>query len=442
MRSYFRICSQLMATCFLTYLFLKQNDPQLLVLNTFVGLFDPLMALANILTQQWSWLFLATLIILGVTVFWGRIFCGWFCPVGLVLDLCNQVKRKVGWADFSFKLPILAYLEQLRWLILSIVLTLVLLGEFRVLQFDPLILWSRSLNQIHTLMLPWSLLGIIGLALIFFPRFWCRYLCPTGSFFTLMSYLAMQRERSESCVSCQLCVKTCTMKNISSTIDFGRDCLSCHECERVCQRQGMLKMRRISMKTDPERRSFLVATGAGLGLWVLGALVRPFNAGAAAVKKRWERLLRPPGSLTEEKFVETCVHCNKCIEVCPGKCLAPAGIEAGTKGLGTPRVVPQKGHCFFCMKCGKVCPVKAIIPVPRKQAKIGTAKINPKTCFAWQTGKCLSCVEKCPNQAIVVNDQKQPQVDPKKCTGCGACEGACPAKDSAIILTYAGEIRR
>jgi len=37
---------------------------------------------------------------------------------------------------------------------------------------------------------------------------------------------------------------------------------------------------------------------------------------------------------------------------------------------------------------------------------------------------------------------KQPFVDPKLCTGCGACEYACPIKGSpAIYVTSAGETR-
>jgi formate hydrogenlyase subunit 6/NADH:ubiquinone oxidoreductase subunit I len=70
--------------------------------------------------------------------------------------------------------------------------------------------------------------------------------------------------------------------------------------------------------------------------------------------------------------------------------------------------------------------------------------------------ECIVCEEWCPTSpkaiylvAAEVADRnggtktvKQPFVDPKLCTGCGACEYACPIKGSpAIYVTSAGETR-
>jgi formate hydrogenlyase subunit 6/NADH:ubiquinone oxidoreductase subunit I len=70
--------------------------------------------------------------------------------------------------------------------------------------------------------------------------------------------------------------------------------------------------------------------------------------------------------------------------------------------------------------------------------------------------ECIVCEEWCPTSpkaiylvpAEVTDAQgqtktvKQPYVDPKRCTGCGACEFACPVKGRpAIYVTAAGESR-
>jgi ferredoxin len=97
-------------------------------------------------------------------------------------------------------------------------------------------------------------------------------------------------------------------------------------------------------------------------------------------------------------------------------------------------------------------------PVPAKDPiRIGTAFYDRGRCLPWAMGiECIVCEEWCPTSpkaiylvAAEVADRngetktvKQPFVDPKLCTGCGACEYACPIKGSpAIYVTSAGETR-
>jgi formate hydrogenlyase subunit 6/NADH:ubiquinone oxidoreductase subunit I len=89
--------------------------------------------------------------------------------------------------------------------------------------------------------------------------------------------------------------------------------------------------------------------------------------------------------------------------------------------------------------------------------RIGTAFYDRGRCLPWgMATECIVCEEWCPTSpkaiylvpADVVDSQgqtrtvRQPFVDPKRCTGCGACEYACPIKGSpAIYVTSAGETR-
>jgi polyferredoxin len=95
---------------------------------------------------------------------------------------------------------------------------------------------------------------------------------------------------------------------------------------------------------------------------------------------------------------------------------------------------------------------------PRKDPiRIGTAFYDRGRCLPWgMATECIVCEEWCPTSPKAIylvpaevvdrNGQtktvRQPYVDPKLCTGCGACEYACPIKGSpAVYVTSAGETR-
>ena len=89
--------------------------------------------------------------------------------------------------------------------------------------------------------------------------------------------------------------------------------------------------------------------------------------------------------------------------------------------------------------------------------RIGTAFYDRGRCLPWAMGiECIVCEEWCPTSPKAIHlvpaevadrngetkTVKQPFVDPTLCTGCGACEYACPIKGSpAIYVTSAGESR-
>jgi ferredoxin len=205
-------------------------------------------------------------------------------------------------------------------------------------------------------------------------------------------------------------------------------------------------------------------------------------------------LIRPPGSLDESHFLDRCIRCGDCMKVCPNNALHPATLEGGVESLWTPVLVPRIGYCEpNCVLCSQVCPTGAIweITVAEKTGKsrdlglgigdsgrhtetgpssdphatrpptdpirIGTAFYDRGRCLPWAMGiECIVCEEWCPTSPkaihLVPDDVvdrsgetktlKQPYVDPKLCTGCGACEYACPIKGSpAIYVTSAGETR-
>ncbi|MBU1651456.1 4Fe-4S dicluster domain-containing protein, partial [bacterium] len=166
-------------------------------------------------------------------------------------------------------------------------------------------------------------------------------------------------------------------------------------------------------------------------------------------------LVRPPGAVEEDDFLDLCLRCEECVKACSstGGCLQPSGTEFGWNGFWTPRARMRDGYCeFSCTLCGEVCPSGAIkaLPVDLKQKKvIGLAVFEKSRCIPWEQNiECLVCEEHCPLPDKAIKFQleegreKLPFVDPLLCTGCGICETKCPViGESAIRITSEKEQR-
>ena len=155
------------------------------------------------------------------------------------------------------------------------------------------------------------------------------------------------------------------------------------------------------------------------------------------------------------------------MRVCPNNAIHPTLMESGFEGLWTPYLIMRIGYCEpTCTLCGEVCPTNAIEELTQKQKvgddktkpnRIGTAFFDRGRCLPWAMAKtCIVCEEWCPTSPksiylVEVEKQdssgnmvtvKRPHIDPDRCTGCGACEFACPVIDQpAIYVTAIGESR-
>lgn len=153
--------------------------------------------------------------------------------------------------------------------------------------------------------------------------------------------------------------------------------------------------------------------------------------------------LRPPGALNEKQFMELCIRCARCIEICPYESIKRADLLDSFQ-IGTPYVYAEEKACYLCMKCPPVCPTGALDPkmIQPEKINMGIAIINQETCLNYlyvkeeETGNitgyaqiCSTCYNVCPftDEAIVMKDYLLPVIT-DKCVGCGICVEKCPTE--------------
>ncbi len=147
--------------------------------------------------------------------------------------------------------------------------------------------------------------------------------------------------------------------------------------------------------------------------------------------------LRPPGAAAEKEFLNKCIQCNKCLQICPYDCIVPAGLEHGTS-YGTPIIIARDVPCYLCMLCPPVCPTGALDNdlIEKEDVRMGVAILNEETCLPFRGIICRACFENCPifRKAIILEEEMYPKVVDEHCVGCGICEKVCPVEGSAIIV--------
>ena len=504
-----RISQAFWAALFLYFVYRTATplEPEIPV-DKFVQI-SPLVAISAMLSSR-SWLYetaLAGLATILMTVLLGRVFCGWICPLGAALDASDRLffgsaKRSGAKRFHAWKYYILAgilvsalftmqaayLLDPLSLLTRTVVLVFLppiqmalgavsnLLYDWSGSSFAPLAAPSMWLSD---RMMSWSFLSgpqlyfrqalfvlavflaIVGLSSIS-RRFWCSNLCPLGALLGLFSRMpALKRSVGSSCIDCGKCARECKTGAIPAEPRHTRsaECVECFNCVPVCPRDAVsFRLRpgpesHKDTRLDLSRRRLLQGAGVGLSFAAL-AKVDPGRKRALAdtstIKLSDSRLIRPPGSVGEDRFVARCVRCGLCMKACPTNGLQPAIHEAGIEGFWTPILVPKIGFCSQeCNACGEVCPTDAIERFEiedKDRIFIGTAVIHRDQCIAWNSGrKCLVCDEYCSYKAIewkTENGVRRPFVNEEKCVGCGICESACPIQPDAAIRVYSLGDRR
>jgi len=439
---------------------------------------DPLVGVANALSTRalyhgliWG------LLILIPTLFLGRFFCGWMCPLGTLCHFLGNIRSPAKSGPRRIASNRYKSWQSLKYYLLIALLASALFGGALVGVMDPLSLAIRAFalsllpgtNYALNSMLevlgrsPWWGVRIAGTALHYlffvflsfkqpyfrqaFPigllfaailvmnlrvtRWWCRALCPLGALLGLVSrwsVFGLEKNsgrlatRPNQCTDCNRCLLDC--QGGDDPIPAARwrkaECHLCMNCVDECPEHAIQfrffpRTAGTIERADVGRRQALASLAAG------AAAIPLLRANAGFAVEPGERLIRPPASVDESQFLGRCIRCGQCMKICPSNALHPAFTEAGWEGFWTPVLVPRVGYCEpSCSLCGQACPTGAIQEfTSRDKAWVSTnehaAPIRLGTAF-YDRGRCLPWAMG---------------------TECIVCEEWCPTSPKAVYLRAA-----
>ena len=412
-----------------------------------------------------------SLVLFGLTLVVGRVFCGWICPFGTLHHFFGWLlPSRHGRGASRVEANKTRGAQRVKYYLLYAFLVAALFGSAIGGLFDPIcvavraiglgiipalqyvssrglgfaqtvpnrsvqhgadtmqdvlsqVVWTSKQGYFHQ---TWFIV-VLFVAVIFMnrfiPRFWCRVLCPLGAFlgvFARFSLFGMEKDHAK-CTDCNLCLVNCQAADSpQGGVKWRQDeCHMCMNCETACPEDVIkfrfLPSRRSTItKPDTDRRTALASMGAA-------AVALPALRESDVIDTNYaSKVIRPPGAVEERAFLERCIRCAECMKVCPNNALHPAFFEAGVEGIWTPILIARIGYCeHSCVLCGQVCPTGAIQKITEKEklgqgvapVKIGTAFYDHGRCLPWSMQTpCIVCEEFCPTspKAIWVEEVEAP----------------------------------
>jgi polyferredoxin len=404
--------------------------------NWFLQL-DPLVAIGTILTtHKLYWPLLWALVVICLTIILGRFFCSWVCPFGSIHHFVGFLGNRKKKAAQKIELNKYRKAQCVKYFVLIVFLFMAAFpsagATLQTGLLDPIPLVTRSFNLV---LLPiadssvnvtsvagrfyesaWLIFAIFLTAVLLnlvIPRFYCRFICPLGALFGVIDRFALWRigKNQSECINCRLCEKSCEGGCEPAGNMRISECVLCFNCLDDCKHELISYQTRPSLAgeiTDPDisRRGFVLSLASGI------LAVHAVRLGNKLGSNWYHKVIRPPGALAEEPFLQRCIKCGQCMRVCPTNVIQPGGIDGGLENLWTPVLnnrIGSSGCQLNCVACGQVCPTSALRPIKLSEKlgigefadvgpiKLGTAFLDRPRCLPWAMDKpCIVCEENCP----------------------------------------------
>jgi len=170
----------------------------------------------------------------------GRAFCSWVCPVNMITDAANFLRRKLDFDRIQgIKQPAS---RNLRYWVLA--LSLIISAVMGVTAFEflsPISMVHRGI--VFGLGFGWAAMLIIFLFDLFvLKNGWCGHVCPLGGFYSILGKFSLIRvhHTQENCTLCMKCKVVCPERQVLHMIGkeslpvLSGECTNCARCIEVC----------------------------------------------------------------------------------------------------------------------------------------------------------------------------------------------------------------
>ena len=419
------------------------------------------------------------IVVLILTLLFGRVYCSYICPLGIFQDVMNWLSKKVrntGKKKFRFRFALPK--TWLRYSILVIVcLSLFASGIFFINLLDPYSNFGRIVSGLfrpaymlgnnllvkilnymgsyalypvtaaktnpYSLMVPLVMLALVIWLSVRKGRLYCNTVCPAGTLLGIVSKISLFKIKFDAsgCNRCGKCMFVCKsqcmdVKNMD--IDFTR-CVGCGNCIKSCDKNAVRYSPALSRKpkaetpssqnseTDISKRNFI----AGSAVFI--AALSGFSVPVIAQNRRRRR-----GENHEKGYR----HGNRYMIA---------------KHAATPPGSRDRRHftgaCTACHLCVSACPTGVLKPSLFEYGFFGMMQPFMDYSASFCNHECVRCTQICPSGAIlpltveeklttqtgVVRFERHNCIVITDGTSCGSCSEHCPTK-AVRMVPFRGEL--
>ena len=179
-----------------------------------------------------------------IALFLGRVFCSWVCPVSLVLEITEWLRRRISGNRLLRNRLIVA--KKVLWftLIAELLFSLILGAPLFVFLSPPGLIGREIMMLVffRTIALEGVILILVILLELLTRRCFCRSFCPLGA---LLAFLGSKRSlrvslNQANCTGCGICDQVCPM-GLSPSLHEADSvyCWNCGECIDSCRHEAL-----------------------------------------------------------------------------------------------------------------------------------------------------------------------------------------------------------
>lgn len=182
----------------------------------------------------------ALIIILFYMIVGGRAFCSWVCPINMVTDLSNWLRRKLNLDKEEVNYRFLKRSARYWIMVLGLIVSAVVgVAAFEVL--SPITIMQRGI------IFGFGAGIAVIVAIFLFDLFgvkngWCGHLCPLGASYSLIGKVSLVRVKHDhvACTNCMECKVVCPENQVlhmihkESVFVTDGECTNCGRCIDVC----------------------------------------------------------------------------------------------------------------------------------------------------------------------------------------------------------------